>query len=71
MAKRIESYKSFEESEEANRLIALNMTMWQRWEKGVELSETALEWARAAGTIYPSEQDKTLFKITLPKKEKQ
>jgi hypothetical protein len=70
MAKRIESYKSFEESEDANRLIALNLSMWERWVKGVELSETAIEWARAAGSINTSEQDKDLFKIYLPKKEK-
>lgn len=68
MAKRIESYRSFEESEEANRLIALNMSMWERWVKGVELSETALEWAKAAGSINNEEQDKDLFKIYLPKK---
>jgi hypothetical protein len=68
MAKRIESYKTFEESEEANSLIVLNMSLWERWVKGVELSEAALEWAKAAGNITTSEQDTSQFKIYLPKK---
>lgn len=68
MAKRIESYNSFEESEKANRTIALNMSMWERWVKGVELSEIAIKWSKAAGSINSSDQDTTLFKMYLPKK---
>ena len=67
MAKRIEVYNTFEESEENTHRINLNLSFWQRWIKGIELSEFALKFVNEPPEGYSTKTKSHKFNLFLPK----
>jgi len=56
MVKRIESYNTFDESSAATRKAALKLSLWERWVKGIELSEYALILKKSS-KLNPSQKE--------------
>ncbi len=67
MVKRIEVYSSFKESEEDSINSNLKLSYWERWIKGIELSEFALRCARAHKHHNLLKSDANQFNLYLPK----
>jgi hypothetical protein len=70
MGKRIEIFKSFEESEEIEHKSNLRLTTWQRWVKGIELSEFSINCAKDINEIYITKSQEKQYSLILPKDKK-
>lgn len=71
MAKRIEIYNTFEESEDNTHRINLSLSYWQRWIKGIELSEFALKCVNESSVVYSTKSGSHQFNLFLPKNKKE
>jgi hypothetical protein len=71
MAKRIEVYNTFEESEEKTHRINLSLSYWQRWIKGIELSEFALKCVNDPPVVYSTKSGSHQFNLFLPNSKKE